>query len=77
MALKAYQAIYERGTLVWADDNPPADQRLRVMVIVLDAIGATDDQTADEDWRALGQSRLREAYGDDEPEYSVKDIVNR
>ncbi len=21
MALKAYQAIYERGTLVWADDK--------------------------------------------------------
>lgn len=77
MALKAYQAICDNGTLVWEDEDRPADQRLRVMVIVLDALDTNDDHTQDADWHRLSLSHLQAAFGDDEPEYTVKDVAFR
>jgi len=75
MALKAYQAIYENGSLVWENDDRPADQRLRVMVIVLDALDTHHDHTEDADWHRLSLSRLQAAFGDDEPEYTLGDVA--
>lgn len=77
MALKAYQAIYDNGTLVWKDEDRPGDQRLRVMVIVLDEFDTHDDRTEDSDWHRLSLSRLQEAFGDDEPEYTLMDVAFR
>ena len=53
------------------------EHRLRVMVIVLDAVDTHDDHTEDADWHRLSLSRLQAAFGDDEPEYTLKDVAFR
>jgi len=72
MTLKAYFAIYEDGRLVWDSEDRPAARRARVIVTVVEDLEAGDDEH--EAWQALSAASLDEAYGDDEPEYTLDDI---
>ncbi len=51
-------------------DLPP---NTRLMVTVLPPMTDTDR----EDWSSLSVANLARAYGDDEPEYSVKNVKGR
>lgn len=76
MALRAYEAVYDNGVLVWEGDDRPVEHRARVMVIILDSADPPDDRE-EEDWHRLSLARLADAFGDDEPTYTLDDVKFR
>jgi hypothetical protein len=73
VTLRTYLAIYEHGRLVWEGDDRPPEERARVMVTVVESLldGEDEDREA---WIALSGRGLVEAYGPDEPVYTLDDV---
>lgn len=76
MALRAYEAVYDNGVLVWAAEDRPVERHARVVVIILDSPDPSHDRE-EEDWHRLSLARLADAFGEDEPTYTLSDVKFR
>lgn len=73
MALRAYSAIYDHGTLEWEADAPPT-VRARVLVIILPEDTDTVIDQERDDWLAASAASFAAGYGEDEYEYTLDDV---
>lgn len=59
------------GTQVVFDEPVTLDQDMKLLVIVLP--NGTDPEA--EDWFDISAAHFNSAFGDDEPEYSLEDLI--
>jgi hypothetical protein len=71
MSIRTLPAHFD-GESIRLDEPYPLEPDAKLLVIVLPKQLHEDEQ---EDWMHLSQQALENAYGDQEPEYSVEAII--